>query len=449
MAVSIPTKLFINNEYVNAKSGQTITLYSSVDDSRVTSDVQVAGPEDVDIAVAAAKAAFETGPWATFTGQQRAACLLRFADLAEKNAEELARLESLHTGRTMSMISGFDVPHMCEVFRYYAGWADKIQGKTFPPDNGMYKIVNYSPIGVCAGMESWNVSFLYVSWKIAPALVMGNTVRATIAYADPKISFTGSIAVAKKIQEAAAKSNLKKVTLELGGNVAAVVFADAPFEAAIGLVGGGFLVNAGQVCAAASRVLVQKSIAENFIAALKDVFLSIGNELGASPMDPTSSRGPVVDKSQFKSIMSYIEDGKKSAQLLAGGSQKGNKSCFIEPTLFLDPPTDNKVWREEIFGPVLCVRTFETEEEAIKIANDTEYGLAACIYTKDITRALRISSRLQSGNVAVNHPYIPQIQAPFGGIKQSGYGTELGYEGLLEWSHQTTITINMNIPSQL
>lgn len=191
-----------------------------------------------------------------------------------------------------------------------------------------------------------------------------------------KISFTGSIIVGRKIQEAAVKSNLKRVTLELGGKSAAIVFSDAPFEVAVGMVGGGFLVNQGQVCVAASRVLIQKSLAEKFIAAVKEVFAASAAGIGASPLDPNTAYGTVVDKGHFNSIMAYVEEGRKSAQTLIGGKQSGDKGNFIEPTIFVDPPTDSKVWKEEIFGPVLCIRTFDKEEEAIAIANDTEYGLS-------------------------------------------------------------------------
>ncbi|PVH76617.1 aldehyde dehydrogenase [Cadophora sp. DSE1049] len=484
--MELPLKLFINNEYLESKNKDRISLSNPTNDASITNDVRVAGDEDINTAVTAAKTAFARGPWSNFSGGQRAACLHKVAELIEKNAERLAHLESLPTGRPISGIIHFDLKHMVEVFRYYAGWADKIEGRSYVEDNGFYKIVRYEPIGVCAGIASWNATFMYVGWKVAPALAAGNTFIFKASEKSPlgalalgplfaeagfppgvvqfitggretgsliashklisKVSFTGSAFVGKKIQEAAARSNLKKVTLELGGKSPALVFADAPMDVAIGGVGGGFLANTGQICVAASRVLVEEKIAKDFCAAIVQIFEAASKGMGADTMDPNTQHGPVVDKEQFERIMSYIEQGKKSATLLTGGGRIGTKGSFIQPTLFLEPTSDSPIWTEEIFGPVLTVKTFRTEEEAIDLANETEYGLASCIYTSDITRALRVSSKIQAGGVAINSPFLPELNTPFGGIKQSGYGHELGKDSLLSYMNAKSIHINMGIP---
>ncbi|GAM89099.1 hypothetical protein ANO11243_071340 [Dothideomycetidae sp. 11243] len=457
---SLQNSLFINNEYVDSQEKLSLKLISPVDDSVVSDRVQVAGRKDVDHAVACATAAFRDGPWASFTGQQRAACMNKFADLVEKHAETLAQQESLPVGRPVAGIRFFDIVKMAETFRYYAGWADKIQGESFTEkDSGYFKIVRYEPLGVCAGIVSWNATFLYVGWKVAPALAAGNTFIFKSSDKSPfgaaalgaivkeagfppgvvqfitggaetgsflashqgirKISFTGSIQGGKAVQNAATQSNLKRVTLELGGKSPAIVFDDASFEIAVGSVGGGFLANSGQICVAASRVLVQESIAERFCGEIKSIFEAASKKLGSSPSELSTEHGPVADQMQFDRIMSYVAKGKSTATLVTGGQRKGNKGCFIEPTLFLNPDKDSPIWKEEIFGPVLTVKTFKTEAEAIELANDSIYGLA-------------VSAKLESGGVSVNSPYLPELNTPFGGMKQSGNGKELGRHGLYE-----------------
>ncbi|KEF51436.1 uncharacterized protein A1O9_12585 [Exophiala aquamarina CBS 119918] len=479
-AMTYPQGLFINNEYRTAASSTKLTLRNPWDDSVIAADVQVAGKEDVDLAVEEATKAFK-GPWRKYTGQQRAGCLLKFADLVEKHADRLSQLESLPTGRPISFVTHFDVPHMAQVYRYYAGWADKIAGKTFSEENGTYKIIRQEPVGICAGIASWNCTFLYVAWKMAPALAAGCTFIFKSSEKSPfgalalgslyaeagfppgvvqfvtggsetgamlashmniaKISFTGSVAGGRAVQDLATKSNLKRVTLELGGKSAAIIFKDAPLEVAAQGVGVGFLANSGQICVAASRVLVQEDIAEDFCQKIKAHFEVSGAAMGADPALPTTAHGPVVDKLQFDRIMSYIEKGKTSAKLLTGGSRIGERGCFVEPTIFVDPEPGSAVYEEEIFGPVLVVKTFKTEEEAIQLANGTIYGLAANVYTTDLNQALRVTSALEGGIISVNSPLHPEIQAPFGGVKQSGYGRELGEEGLKAYLETKSIHI--------
>ncbi|KAK3115289.1 hypothetical protein LTR53_005512 [Teratosphaeriaceae sp. CCFEE 6253] len=487
--MELNTQLFIGNKFIDSETGGRHILTNPVDESIVTDQVHYAGLGDIDRAVTAALHAYREGPWSTYNGGQRARCMLKFADLAEQHAARLAEIESLPTGRPVAGVQFFDIAHMVEVYRYYAGWADKIAGESYSDDDGTYKIVQYEPLGVCAGIASWNATFLYIAWKIAPALAAGNTFIFKSSEKSPlgalalgplfaeagfppgvvqfvsgaaecgsalashpniaKISFTGSAAVGRRIQDAATRSNFKRVTLELGGKSPAIVFPDAPMDIALQSVGNGFLANSGQICVAGSRAFVHEDIAGVFITGLKEIFEKASHGLGASPLELTTEHGPVVDKTQFENVMRYIAIGKETATLVTGGHQKGSRGCFIEPTIFSNPSRDSAILHEEIFGPVLTVKTFKTEDEVIAMANDTTYGLSATLYTTDITRGLRISRRLESGAVSINSPHLPNKSTPFGGKKQSGNGRELGKHGLMAYLDPKTVHINMRVPSRL
>ncbi|KAH7088693.1 aldehyde dehydrogenase [Paraphoma chrysanthemicola] len=466
-------KLFINNEYVDAKSPEKISVYNPADETLVTSEFPVAGPEDVDAAVDGARKAFKSGPWKDFTPSQRAACIMKLADLIEENGEELFKLETVAMGAP-SYMAPFITKMSTEAWRYYAGWADKIPGQTFRSEGGKpFTFVTYEPIGVCAGIAPWNASLTTFAWKAGPALAAGNTVvfksseKAPLGLAAmgdlikragfppgvvqilsgpgstgallaqhmnvSKISFTGSVATGKKVQEMALKSNMKRVTLELGGKSPAIVFNDADIENAVKYCASGLLVNTGQACIASSRTLVQKDIAPKFIEALTTAF------------SQTQGLGPLADRSQFERVMSFIETGKKEASLATGGARVGDKGYYVAPTLFVDPGLDAKIYKEEIFGPVGTVRTFSTEEEVVELANDTLYGLSATVFTSSISRALRVAGKLESGTVGVNTSFMPSIEVPFGGWKESGLGRELGRDGLSAYLETKTVQINMQV----
>ena len=354
--------------------------------------------------------------------------------------------------------------------------------------DGIYKIIRYEPLGVCAGICAWNATILYTGWKIAPAVAAGNTfvfksseksplgalylgklvkeagfpagVINFVSGAGPtgqllashmriaKIGFTGSIQTGRLVQQAATKSNLKKCTLELGGKSASLVFNDCDLDTAVQQNSQNFLLNSGQVCVACSRTLVQEGIAPKFIEALKTQFQNFSHAMGDT-MKPETFLGPLADKAQFDRVMSFLEQGKKDGvEVIVGGGRKGDSGNFVEPTLLLNPSKTSKVYTDEIFGPVLAIKTFKTEDEAIEMANDTTYGLGAALYTSDVTRAMRVSAQLQAGTVSVNMAFMPTVNSPFGGVKQSGIGREGGKAGLLAYLDQKVIHINMAAPSK-
>ncbi|ETN41002.1 uncharacterized protein HMPREF1541_02934 [Cyphellophora europaea CBS 101466] len=466
--------------FVDAKSGELLSVHNPHDDSLVSDKIHAAGPEDVDAAVKAAHKAFK-GDWGRKDPTDRAKAMLKFADLIREKAGEIAALETKAMGSAVAtQTMGYNVG--ADLFTYYAGLADKIHGEAaYPSSAGKYKIIQREPIGVCAGIGAWNVSAVLFAWKAAPALAAGNTVIYKPSEKAPlgtlalgpliqqcfppgvinivngagktgqllaahmeirQIAFTGSTATGRKIQEAAAKSNLKRVSLELGGKSPSLIFDDADLELAVSKSMEGIVANTGQICAMASRIFVQESIADNFIELLKGTFetASKGNMIGDPSLADTQV-GPLADKAQFKRVMEYLEIGKKDGQLVTGGIQRGTNGLFVEPTIFKNTPNGSRIVQEEVFGPVVTVQTFKTEEEAVQMANDTVFGLSACIYTKSISRALRVTRDMEAGTIAVNDWYFPAPDTPFGGVKQSGYGREGGLEGLNEYLQTKTIQI--------
>jgi len=483
---NIQTNLFINGKYMPSSSGETLSIYSPNDDSLVTDKVQVASEADIDHAVAAAKAAFPK--WRDTAGHKRTAIMNKFADLLEKNVDKLVHLESIAMGQPVSLAKRMILGSVA-IWRYYAGYAGKIGGDSFPPDeDGMYKIVQYSPLGVCAGICAWNGTHVLAAWKMAPAMATGNTFILKSSEKSPlgaaaygeflneagfppgvinvvtgagsvgamlaghmqisKIAFTGSAVAGRAVMAAAAKSNLKHVSLELGGKSPALIFDDADLDNAVEHSSTSFLRNSGQICFAASRVLVQEGIAGRFIEAIKIAFEKANEKMGDPSLQDTAL-GPLADKKQFERVMSFLDDGRaEGLQILAGGARKGDKGTFVQPTVILNPDVKSKVYTDEIFGPVISVKTFKTEEEALQLANDTSYGLGSTIYTSDIARALRIASQLEAGTVGINSAFATSPQTPFGGWKSSGFGRESGPEGLKEYLQPKTIHINMNVPTK-
>ncbi|RSL89369.1 hypothetical protein CEP52_014931 [Fusarium oligoseptatum] len=485
--MSYQTNLFIGGKYVPSSTGQRLTVYNPSDESLVTDSVHAANEDDVERAVEAAKSAFPS--WKATAGPKRGAMMLKFADLLEANADRLATLESQAMGQPITYARSV-ILGSCSLWRYYAGYAGKVAGESFPPDeDGTYKIVQYEPLGVCAGICAWNESHYLAAWKMAPAMAAGNTFIIKSSEKSPislaqygdlvheagfppgvinilagdgtvgnllashkgiaAISFTGSSAVGRAVQVAAAKSNLKRVTLELGGKSPAIIFNDADIPNAVSNTSQTFLRNSGQICSSASRVFVQESIAPEYIRKIKVAFEEAAKKMG-DPAAAETMYGPLADMKQLDRVMAFISEARaEGTEVLAGGERKGNKGAFVQPTVLLNPPLDSRVFTEEIFGPVINVRTFKDEDEVVKLANDTSYGLGSAVYTSDMARALRVAGQIEAGLVGINSAFSANQQTPFGGWKQSGYGRESGSEGLKVYLQTKTIHINMNLPSKL
>ncbi|KAI1471767.1 aldehyde dehydrogenase [Daldinia caldariorum] len=477
-----PTGLFINNEWVEGVDKKTFEVINPTTEEVICS-VSEATEKDVDIAVAAARKAFN-GSWRQTTPQQRGILLLKLADILEKNIDLLAAVESLDNGKSISMARG-DVNAVIGTVRYYGGWADKIEGKTIDINHESFHYTRQEPIGVCGQIIPWNFPLLMLAWKIGPALCTGNTVVLKTAEQTPlsglvfaqfvkeagfppgvlniisgfgkiagaaiashmdvdKVAFTGSTVVGRAIMKAAASSNLKKVTLELGGKSPNIVFDDADIEQAISWVNFGIYYNHGQCCCAGSRVYVQEGIYDKFIAAFKK--RAEANSVG-DPFDENTFQGPQVSKLQYDRIMGYIEEGKKGGATLAtGGERHGDKGYFIKPTIFTDVTHDMKIMQEEIFGPVVAVAKFKTEDEVIHLGNDSSYGLAAAVHTSNLNTALRVSNELRAGTIWVNSYNLLHHQLPFGGYKESGIGRELGEAALANYTQSKSVSIRLGGP---
>src|SRR5580698_2292478 len=475
------TKLLINNRWVPSVSGKT---FATVDPSTGEEICEIAEADaaDVEKAVKAARAAFEHGPWRKTLASERGRLLNRLADLIEKNADELARLESLDNGKPVSVAKAVDVAATVACYRYFAGWADKIQGRTIPIDGDFFCYTRPEPVGVVGQIIPWNFPMLMQAWKLAPALATGNTVVMKPAEQTPlsalrigqlivdagfpegvvnilpgfgptagaaiarhmdvdKVAFTGSTEVGHLIMEAAAKSNLKRVTLELGGKSPNIVFADTHMDEAVEGAHFGLFFNHGQCCCAGSRVFVEEKIYDEFVE--KSGARARKRTVG-DPFDPKTEQGPQVDQAQFDKIMGYIDSGRKEgAKLVCGGDRVGNRGYFIQPTVFADVDDDMTIAREEIFGPVMSVIPFKSVDEVVSRANRTTYGLAAAVWTRDIKKAHSIADSLRAGTVWVNCYNVLDTRAPFGGFKQSGIGRELGEYGLQQYTEVKTVTVKL------
>jgi acyl-CoA reductase-like NAD-dependent aldehyde dehydrogenase len=456
-----PKQLLINGKWVAAKSGKTFETINPANEE-VLALAAEGDKTDVDEAVKAARKALD-GKWSTLSPHQRAQYLLRIADLIEKHADELGTLESLNNGMAISLAKGM-ASGAADTFRYYAGWATKIYGETNPSDPSMFNYTLREPVGVCGQIIPWNGPIAMFAWKIAPALACGNvsiikpaeqtpltalrlgellleaglpegvvniitgfgqTAGASIAeHPDiDKVAFTGSTEVGKLILKASA-GNLKRVSLELGGKSPNIVFADANMEQCVPTSLFGFTMLSGQVCCAGTRVFVQRDFHDEFVDKLTK---QAAQAKAGDPLDPKTMIGPLVSKEQFERVKGYLDIGKKEgAEPKLGGDVRGGKGYFVDPTIFTNVKNDMRIAREEIFGPVASVIPFKDENDAVLQGNDTTYGLAAAVWTNDVSRAHKVARALKAGTVWVNcYNNIDPI-SPFGGYKQSGIGRELG-----------------------
>jgi betaine-aldehyde dehydrogenase len=474
-------QMYVNGEWIESRSGKTFPVYDPATEE-VIAQVPDSNADDVNRAVSAAKAAFEDGPWASTTAQERGRVLFRLAEKIRQHAGQLAELEARNCGKPI-VEAEFDINDVATCFEYYGGLATKVVGYVNPvPDNAMSLSLK-EPVGVAGQIIPWNYPLMMAAWKLAPALAAGCTCVLKPAEQTPltalemanwladvglppgvvniitgfgetagaplvrhpdvnKIAFTGSAAVGKMIVKQAADT-VKRVTLELGGKSPNIFFADADFEAAIDGALFGVFINQGEVCSAGSRILVQKPIYKKFVDAMTEKTKKI--TLGP-PLERETKMGPLVSKEQYERVRSYQDIGKKEAKLAAGGGRPAKlaKGYYVEPTIFYDVDNSARIAREEIFGPVAAVIPFEDEKDAVKIANDTPYGLAAAVWTRDIFKAFRAVKALRAGIVWVNHMQPTYVEAPWGGYKQSGFGRELGPGGIEEYLETKQVHINLN-----
>lgn len=471
-------RLLIDGGRVSALSGRSFETVNPAT-GEVIARVAEADAADVNAAVRSARAAFE-GAWGHMKASERGALLLRLADLIRRDEDELVRLESLDSGKPVSAIRRQDLPAVLDTLTYYAGMADKINGQVIParPDALTYTV--REPLGVVGAIIPWNFPLMIGMWKIAPALACGCTVvlkpaeitpltalkigelaleagfpagvlnvvpgfgrvagQALVDHPDvDKITFTGSPVVGRQILQGAA-GNLKRVTLELGGKSANIIFPDADIDAAVKAAGSGIFFNTGQVCSAGSRILVHESIHDEVVARLAARAQS--TRIG-DPLETSTAMGPLVSEAQMKRVLDYIEIGRKEgAQLVTGGNRHGERGFYVEPTVFANVEHEMRISQEEIFGPVAAVIPFKDEEDAVRIANGTVYSLAAGVWTGDIGRAHRFTRRLKAGTVWVNTYGPTDIRLPWGGARDSGFGREHGDAAIENFTEPKAVWIN-------
>ncbi|WP_322629530.1 aldehyde dehydrogenase [Halothiobacillus sp.] len=483
-ALVIDGRALINGRRVDAVDGGTFECLSPIDGRRLAS-VARCKAADVDRAVAAARAAFADRRWAGMSPGDRKRTLIRFADLVMANREELALLETLDMGKPISASMATDVPATANTLRWYGEAIDKVYDEIAPTNDRTLALITREPMGVVAAIVPWNYPLLMASWKIAPALVAGNSVILKPSEKSPLtalrlgdlaleagipvgvfnvvpgfgpeagsplalhmdvdcIAFTGSTAVGKKIQVMAGESNLKRAWCELGGKSPNIVFADCPdLDRAVAAAAGSIFYNQGESCNAPSRLLVERSIRDEFVEKLKQYS---PRHMPGDPLDPNTTMGALVDQGQMDNVLKYIEAGKsQGATLCCGGERVRTETggFYVSPTIFDGVTNEMIIASEEIFGPVLSIITFDSQEEAIQIANDTSYGLAAAVWTRDISRAHLVSRALRAGTVHVNCYDEDDITVPFGGYKQSGNGRDKSLHALEKYTELKTTWISL------
>lgn len=481
-ALTEPQKMFLGGEWVESASGKTFPTIDPAT-AEVLTEVPEATAQDVDAAVAVARGVVDRGAWSGMPPSQRGQILWKIADLIEARKFELAQLEVLDQGKPMFLALG-EMDIVISTFRYFAGWVDKYYGETNPTDGKMFIYTRREPVGVCAGIIPWNYPLIMAAWKVAPALAFGNAIILKPAEQTPltalrlaeiaveagvpkgvlqvltgagetgaalvshpgvdKIAFTGSTEVGRQIMRSAA-STLKKVTLELGGKSPNIVLADADLQAAAGFSMYGVFLNSGQTCTAGTRLLVERSIHDEFVEAVAKAAtkMTLGHGLAQD-----TRLGPVVSQEQLDRVLGYIEIGRSEGATVAAGGERGDgdlsKGYFVKPTIFTGVTPEMRIFQEEIFGPVLAVTPVDGVEEAIEVGNNSEYGLAAGVWTSDLKKAHKIAAGLRAGTVWVNTYGLYDPAVSFGGYKASGYGRELGKHAMEAYTQTKSVWVNLS-----
>jgi aldehyde dehydrogenase (NAD+) len=481
-----PGKLFIDGRNEDAVSGKTIPVMNPATGEQLTT-VPDAGAADVDRAVSAARRAFEAGAWRNMRVSQREKIIWRIGELIERNKEDLGMLESLNNGKTFREALRGDIPPCWDIFYYYAGWTRKIYGETIPVDGNYLNYTLREPVGVVGMITAWNYPMLLAAWKVAPALATGcsmvikpsemtpittlklaeycaeagvpeGVVNVVTGYGPSsgealarhmdvdKIAFTGSIRTARALLKASAETNLKRLSLELGGKSPNIIFPDADLDRAAKAAFWGIYANKGEVCSAGSRLLVHEAVYDKFVAGLAERAnqMKLGN-----PLDPSTQMGSQISQTQMDRILGYIEAGtQEGARLLCGGERdtEGDKAkgYFVKPAIFADVKPRMKIAQEEIFGPVLAALRFKDAEEAAEIANSTVYGLVSSVWTRDIRVAHRLARQIKAGSVWINDYNCFDSASPFGGYKQSGFGREMGAHALESYTQVKSVWVALD-----
>ncbi|KAG9233329.1 aldehyde dehydrogenase-like protein [Amylocarpus encephaloides] len=481
-----PTGLFINNEWVKSSSGAKITSINPTDESEIAS-VYAATPEDVDAAVAAARTALKDPSWRDLSPTERGNMMIKLSDLIGRDAEILATIETWDNGKTYADSLSIDVAEVQGTLKYYGGYADKIHGQTIDVGADKFAYTIKEPIGVCGQIIPWNFPLAMAAWKLGPALACGNTIVMKAAEQTPlsilymanlikeagfppgvinilngygreagaaiathlgidKVAFTGSTATGKEIMKMAS-INMKNITLETGGKSPLIVFDDAELDQAVKWAHVGIMSNQGQICTATSRILVQDGIYDQFLDAFKAQVQEVS--VVGDPFAETTFQGPQVTKSQYDRVLGFVKTGKEEGATLVSGGEAftqgptSGKGFFITPTIFSGVKPSMKIYREEVFGPFVVIASFKDEDEALQMANDTTYGLGSAVFTQNLTRAHRVAKRIEAGMVWINSSNDSDYRVPFGGVKQSGIGRELGEAGLAAYSQTKAVHVNL------